>query len=254
LFPGSTCARNTNAANKVISKSHYDDTFERASFGLVTRFILIGCVALLSVGCAMSEAVGDNKGEVAAAGAAGAGGAAQSSSGGAAGASDSHTLDDPSGGPSPSVGGSAGAGGEAGSAAECKDGEKLCETGCVAVTPAVGCGSWGCAPCNTPPANSKPICNGALCDFECLPGFVQQGFACVSAQGSGGSGGSGGTSGSGGASAGGGGTAGTGGGSSSCTVACNPSDPQSQFICFTACAMSGGVGLCAPGLNCCVCG
>jgi hypothetical protein len=207
----------------------------------------------------MGESVADDKSAVNAAGtAAGAGGSdsvggsAGESSGGEAGA-----TDDGLAGAAPTTsGGSAGlgggdeTGGAAGAPPVCSSGEKLCDTGCVETTPEVGCGSFGCTPCNTPPANSKPICNGAMCDFECLPGFTQQGFACVSTQGTGGggSGGSGGTGGSGSSSG------GSGGGSNVCVAQCNPSDPTSQFLCVAACVSKGGFGLCAPALNCCVCG
>jgi hypothetical protein len=214
----------------------------------------MGCLALFSVGCVMGEQVNEHKSEVASAGSGGSDsaiGSAETSPGGAAGAPDDET-----GGASPSAsGGSAGA---ADDVADCASDEKLCDAGCVPVTPEVGCGSYSCTPCNTPPANSKPICDGALCEFECLPGFTRDGFACVSEQGGGGSGGSSGGSGGSGSSgasgSGAGSTGGAGGGTNLCAAPCNPSDPQAQFLCFAACAASGGVGLCAPALNCCVCG
>lgn len=183
----------------------------------------------------------------------GSGGAATGGAAGAAGASEGGGAGDTP----TAAGGAAGAGsggdtgGAAGSPPSCEAGEKLCESGCAEIAPEVGCGSLACVPCKSPPANAKGICNGALCDFECLPGFVQQGFACVS-QGGGGTGGTGGSSGSGGAGAS-GGTGGTGGGASLCVAPCTPSDPKAQFLCAAACALSGGFGLCAPALNCCVC-
>ncbi|GMV14261.1 MAG: hypothetical protein HS104_31365 [Polyangiaceae bacterium] len=224
----------------------------------MSKTFALVCFALLGVGCALGEEVSDDKSAVAAAEpAAGAGGEPGSSEGGAAGLGAAGAPDDGTGGDTPtSSGGAANAqggdtGGSAGAPPMCASGEKLCDTGCVERTPEVGCGSVGCTPCNKPPANSKPTCDGALCDFECLPGFVRSGFACVSEQGggTGGSGGSGGSSGSGGAAAG-----GSGGGLNVCVAPCTPSDPTSQFLCVAACVSKGGVGLCAPALNCCVCG
>ena len=227
------------------------------------RSFLTGLVVLFAVGCATGEDVADGQSAVAAAGAAGAGaldstggsGSGGSAALGAAGAPDYGT----GGSASSSTGGSAGSDEETGGTAgnvKCASGEKLCESGCVAVTPEVGCGSAGCSPCNTPPANSKATCAEAFCEFECLPGFTRQGFACVSTQGSGGSGGSGGTPSAGGApGAGGNGASGGSGGSGQlCGPACNPSDPTSQFLCAAACVAKGGFGICAPALNCCVCG
>jgi hypothetical protein len=226
------------------------------------RTIAISCFALLAVGCAMGESVNDDQSAFAAAGAAAGAGGAESTAG-AAGESSGGEAGAPDDGPgaSPIVsggGGAAGAGddpggGEAGAPPMCQSGEKLCESGCVELTPEVGCGSYGCTPCNTPPANSKATCNGALCDFECLPGFTQNGFACVPTGGTGGSGGSGsgGSGGSGGSSS---GSGGTGGSPSMCVAPCNPSDSTSQFLCVAACVSKGGLGLCAPALNCCVCG
>jgi len=207
----------------------------------------------------MGESVNDDQSAFAAAGTAGAGGA--DSAGGAAGEGSGGEAGTPSDGPgaSPIIsgGGAAGAGGEdnggaAGAPPVCDAGQKLCEEGCEEMTPENGCGSYGCTPCNTPPANSQAICNGSLCDFQCLPGFKQDGFSCVPTGGGGSGGsGSGGSGGTGGAS---GGSGGTGGSSSMCVAPCNPSDSTSQFLCVAACVSKGGVGLCAPALNCCICG
>lgn len=215
------------------------------------------CLVALGAGCAMSESVSDDQSAVSGNGSAASGGAADvtgpggAASGGAAGAAGASNGGAAGEAPRAS-GGAAGegsGGGAAGSPPSCSADEKLCEAGCAAITPEVGCGSLACVPCQTPPVNSKAICNGALCDFECLPGFTQQGFACVSTQGGGGSGGSG-SGGTGGTS----GAGGTGGGASLCVAPCTPSDAQAQLLCAAACALKGGFGLCAPALNCCVCG
>jgi len=232
----------------------------------VKNLLALVCFSLLGVGCAMAEDVSnDQSAAVAAGNAAGSGGETQDGTGGAAAGGAAGLgaagADDGTGGEMPTAsGGAANAqgggdtGGSAGAPPKCESGEKICGTSCVAKTPEVGCGSAGCTPCNKPPANSKPTCDGAFCDFECLPGFHKDGFACVSSQGggTGGSGGSGGSgSGSGGSS---GSTGGSGGGLNICVAPCTPSEPTSQFLCMAACVSKGGMGLCAPALNCCVCG
>ncbi|MBI3202329.1 MAG: hypothetical protein HYZ29_12375 [Myxococcales bacterium] len=229
---------------------------------LVAKPLAFGALVLLAAGCALGGAEDDGKSSAAAQGTphegeAGAAGASAGGSGGAAGAETGGAA----GTAATASGGSSGAAGAGGSEQPpppvCKEGEKLCSTGCAAIGPENGCGSVGCSPCNTPPANSKGTCDGALCDFECLPGFARKGFACV-AEGTGGTGGSGG--GTGGSGAGGAGgssgssSGGTGGGLQICVAPCKASESSSQLLCMAACMSKGGAGLCAPALNCCVCG
>lgn len=221
---------------------------------IVAKPLAIGGLALLAMGCAVGGEEDDGRSSSAAQGSGGAGaetGVGGAGAGGAAGAAGAESGG-AGGTAATTAGGAAGAAGAAGAGGGqpppvCKDDEKLCTTGCVTKGPENGCGSTGCAPCGKPPANSKPTCDGALCEFECLPGFARSGFACVP-EGTGGSGGSGG---SGGAS---GGAGGSGGGLQVCVAPCTPSDPKSQFLCLAACVSKGGAGLCAPALNCCVCG
>jgi hypothetical protein len=184
-------------------------------------------------------------------GSTGVGGAAAGTSGGSGGGFPGGSGGFPSGGSAGvatgGVGGTAtggtggtatGGGGSGGGG--CTSDKKLCGGLCVAPNPGIGCNLTDCTACPQPPSNSTWTCTGTTCDFVCAAGYVKQGQTCIST-------GSGGTS-SGGAPGGGG----TGGGG--VCQACDPSDPASQFICFSFCVFSGGAGLCVPGLNCCLCG
>lgn len=132
--------------------------------------------------------------------------------------------------------------GGAGGSTGCAAGEKKCGGVCVLPNPGIGCNLTDCNACPQPPSNSQWFCNSGTCDFTCTAGYVKQGQTCIST-------GSGGT-GSGGAPPGGGGT----GGGGLCPAPCDPNDTGSQFACAAFCIFQGGIGFCAPVLNCCVCG
>jgi hypothetical protein len=80
----------------------------------------------------------------------------------------------------------------------CATGMKCCSAQCVAPAPIVGCSAHSCEPCEAPPANAVPVCDGETCAYQCVAGFVPLDGRCEP-DGSGGTGGDGGGSGTGGA-------------------------------------------------------
>lgn len=129
--------------------------------------------------------------------------------------------------------------GGSGGATGCPSGQKKCGGVCVVPNPGIGCNLTDCTACPQPPANSTWFCNNATCDFTCTAGYVKQGQTCINT-------GSGGSS-SGGAPGGGGSGGGT------CAAPCDPSQGEQQFVCAAFCLFTGGLGLCAPVVNCCTC-
>jgi hypothetical protein len=217
---------------------------------LTSASAFIGAV-VVAFGCATSEdlepgtQVGSG-GSGAAAGQVGSGGKVDNPNAGGGTAGSAATGGGSGGDESGGSGGISGAAGQSsgGSAGGCAPGEKLCASVCIAPQPGVGCSLTDCTPCPTPPPNSTAQCSSGVCDFACNAGYAKDQGQCVStgSGGTGGSGGSGGTSGSGGSS-----------GGTGCPQSCDPSAGEQQFICTFLCTFQGKFGLCAPGVNCCVC-